>query len=126
MEKIKFDLSDRKGLENTIITLENLKKNQEVIAGLTATIDFKHLIDFVQNILNRLLDLFDSSKKLEKQMEIAKETIRVSRELGAKSIEITIDTKNKAELKAHIEEVDAVLKGKIQNGNKLTYIINFE
>ena len=141
MKKMEFDLTNKDGILNIENQLKQFKRKNvyhqnaqlgTVTSGATATIDIniegilKSLIDGTTSLLNRILDLFDGAKKLERQMELAKETIKVSRELGAKSIDITIDTKNKASLKGYVKEIDANLEAKIQNGNKITYNIKFD
>jgi len=136
---MEFDLTSKEGLSNIKDQFEGFQspkfKNKQritAVQGAKATIDIdiegilSGLFEMTSNFINRFFDLFDTSKKLEKQMELAKETIRVSRELGAKSINITIDSKNKAELKAFVEQLNGDLKAKHQSGSKITYNVEFE
>lgn len=136
---MEFDLTSKEGLSNIKDQFEGFQspkfKNKQritAVQGAKATIDIdiegilSGLFEMTSNFINRFFDLFDGSKKLEKQMELAKETIRVSRELGAKSINITIDSKNKAELKAFVEQLNGDLKAKHQSGSKITYNVEFE
>jgi hypothetical protein len=130
MDNIKFDLTTKEGLINTQEKLKVLKSlNAGKTIGATISIDFegmfRDLTNMISNFIDRIFDLFDDTKKLEKQMELAIKTIEVSRASGAKSIDITINSKSDAKLKLFVEEIDAEITGKISKDNSITYQIKF-
>lgn len=132
MENLKFDLTTKDGLIDTQKKLINLKESPmmiEATAGATLIVDFEGMVkDFtnmISNFIDRFFDLFDDTKKLEKQMELAIKTIEISRLAGAKSIDITLNSKSKGKLKAYLEEIDATIKGEFKKDNTITFTIKF-
>lgn len=128
MDELKFDVTTEQGMKDTISLLKKRATNSVAsgaIGSVKIDIDFKPLLDFLSQIYNRIIDLFDDTKKLEKQMEFAKQTIKFAKELGAKSIELTIDTKNSNSLSAFIKEINAKVEVKVETGSKTTYNIQF-
>lgn len=126
MENLKFDLTNEQGIKNTIALLEEKSKHPPIGAvGKIGTIDFQPFFNFLSQLCNRFIDLFDSSKKMETQMRLAIETIEIARKLGAKRIEIIIDKRNDSSFKAHIKEIDASAKAKKDTGGTITYIVDF-
>lgn len=123
MENLKFDLTNEEGIRKSIMVLE--RESQLATVGAFKSISFKPFFEFVGNLLNRFVDLFDSSKKLETQMELVKKTIEMCRKLGAKRVEIIIDKRNYSSFKAHIEEIDATAKASNDKGGKMTFIVDF-
>lgn len=137
MEKIKFDLTNQQGLISALAKLKILNthglKQQTYMqtrgAKITFEIDiekmFEDLTNMISTLIETLFDLFDDTKKLEKQMELATKTIEISRAAGAKSIDITVNSKNEDKLKLFIEEIDATIGGKLKKDNTITYSIKF-
>jgi hypothetical protein len=128
MDNLKFDLTTQEGLINTEKTLKILKKSN-IVNRATLSIDFegmfKDLTNLISNSINRLFDIFDDTKKREKQMEIAIKTIEISRAAGAKSIDITLNSKSEAKFKLHLKEIEAKIGGKFEKDNTVTYSIKF-
>lgn len=129
MEELKFDLTTQEGLISAQNQLKSLRKSNQLVKGATMTIDiegmFKDLTDMISKFIDRFFDLFDDTKKLEKQMELAIKTIEISRAAGAKSIDIIINSKNKGELETYLKNIDAKIGGKLEKDNSITYIVKF-
>ncbi len=148
MEKIVYDLTSQSGLVDTKGKLQQIQpiaiarqatpealsiKTSGAVPGATATVNIdidiegpiEKLIDFFKNFVDRFFDVFDDTKKLEKQMELAIKTIEISRAAGAKSIDITINSKNETGLKLHLKEIDATIGGHFKKDNSITYSIIF-
>ncbi len=123
MENLKFDLTNEEGIRKSILLLE--RESELATVGVFKKINMKPFFEFAGKLLNRFVDLFDSSKKLEIQMKLVKETIEMCRKLGAKRVEIIIDKRNYASFKAHIEEIDATAKASNDTGGKMTFIVDF-
>lgn len=124
--------TETEGLPDGVTTTFNgAHASAKTVAGATATIDvdiegmFEGLIGTFKNFINRFFDLFDDTKKLEKQMELALKTIEVARAAGAKSIDITINAKNGAGLSLYLKKIDAKIGGKVKKDNTITYTIVF-
>ena len=134
MEKLEFDLTTQKGLIQTQKTIEILKEQPQFIektVGASATLDIdieemlKDLTNMISNLIEKIFDLFDDTKKLEKQMELAIKTIEISKAAGAKSIDITLNSKSEGKLKVFLKEIDAKIGGKFEKDNTITYHIKF-
>lgn len=108
--------------------MKDLKTNSK-IAGLTLDVDIegtiKELINMVSRFFDRIFDLFDDSKKLEKQMELAIKTIEICKASGAKSIDITLNSKCGGKLKLYLKEIDATIGGQFKKDNTIVYNIKF-
>ena len=127
MEKLQFDLTNQEGLINARNKLKYLENSQKMRLQMKINLKgiFHDFTDMISNFINRFFDLFDDTKKLEKQMELAIKTIEISRSLGAKSIDITINSKNESKLKSFIVEIDAEISGELSKDNTITYSIRF-
>ena len=139
MENLKFDLTTKKGLEKLKDDLKNGSLNSSIISSLlpihginaTARVDIdiegmvENITNMIKDIFDKLIGLFDDTKKLESQMTLAKQTIEIARLSGAKSIDITINSKNKGKLSAFVEEIDGTISGKYEKDNSITYKIIF-
>ena len=127
MENLNFDLTTQTGLLNINKQLRDLERR----SNLGITIDFdiegllKDLLAQVLSPIHKIIDLFDDTKKLEKQMELAIKTIEVCKAAGAKSIDITISSKNEGRLKLHLKQINAVIGGEYKKDNSITYGIKF-
>jgi hypothetical protein len=123
MDNLKFDLTTQNGLINAQDQLKNLT------TGLTFIFDiegmFRDFTNMISKFFDRLFDLFDETKKLEKQMELAIKTIEICRAAGAKSIDITINSKNEGNLKLYLKEIKATIGGEYKKDNTITYSIKF-
>lgn len=58
-------------------------------------------------------------------MELTIKTIEISRAAGAKSIDITINSKNGGSLKLYLKKIDATIGGELKKDNTITYSIKF-
>jgi hypothetical protein len=129
MEKLKFDLTTQEGLISTQQKLKVLKTNSKIL-GVIIDVDIegivKELINMISRIFDRLFDLLDDTKKLEKQMELALKTIEIARLAGAKSIDITLNSKNDGNFKLYIKKIKATIGGELKKDNTITYSIKFE
>ena len=85
----------------------------------------KELTDFTKHVFDRILDLFDDTKKLQMQMDLAIKTIEIARAGGAEKIEITLNSKNSGALELYLEESEAKIGGKYEKDNSMTYVIEF-
>lgn len=140
MEDLKFDFTTKKGLNKTQNALSSMLTSGYLL-GLTATrtskdgtetileMDIKEtlkeLTDFVKHVFDRILDLFDDTKKLQMQMDLAIKTIEIARAGGAEKIEITLNSKNSGALELYLEESEAKIGGKYEKDNSMTYVIEF-
>ena len=140
MEDLKFDFTTKKGLNKTQNALSSMLTSG-YLHGLTATrtskdgtettveMDIKgtlkELADFVKHVFDRILDLFDDTKKLQRQMDLAIKTIEIARAVGAEKIEITLNSKNSGALELYLEESEAKIGGKYEKDNSMTYVIEF-
>jgi hypothetical protein len=70
MDKLKFDLTTQNGLISTQDELKHLKSHAKFAKAFDINIDemFKELINMISKFVDRFFDLFDDTKKLEKQM----------------------------------------------------------
>ncbi|MDN3494209.1 hypothetical protein [Winogradskyella bathintestinalis] len=136
MENLKFDLTTQDGLINTQEDLKKLINHRnttgEIITvtdNLTLDVDiegmFKNLINMISMIFKGFFNLFDDTEKLEKQMELATKTIEIARAGGAKSIDITLNSKNEGNLNLLLKKIDAKIGGKVEKDNTITYSIKF-
>jgi hypothetical protein len=128
MDNTKFDLTTQEGLISAQQQLKDLKTSSK-IAGLTIDVDIegivKELINAISRAFDRVIDLFDDTKKLEKQMELAIKTIEICKATGAKSIDITLNSKNGGSLKLFLKKIDATIGGELKKDNTITYNIKF-
>jgi hypothetical protein len=131
-ETLKFDLTTQEGLMSTQSELTHLTKQLEaakILNGISYSIDineiFKDLFNMIGEFVNRFFDLFDENKRLLKQMEIAKQVIEVARAAGAKSVDITINSKNKGNLEMFVEQIDGTITGAFEKDNTITFHIVF-
>lgn len=127
MDNLKFDLTTQSGLISTQDQLKHLKSHAKMAKVLHINIDemFKELINMISKFVDRFFDLFDDTKKLEKQMELAIKTIEICRAAGAKSIDITLNSKNGANFKLYLNKIDATIGGQFKKDNTITYNIIF-
>lgn len=130
MNNIHFDFTTYEGLLNAHKSLEDLDHSSKMhksgkLGAFFIHDIFKNLFSFVSQIVDRFFDLFDDTKKLEKQMEAAQKTIEYCRAAGAKSIEITINAKNNSKLKVYLTVIDAKIGGELIKDNTIKYVVIF-